>query len=157
MARLAQLLLLSLSVSFVSAAPATSGRTQYAPSVIPSVWKKVGSAPASKAITFDFIFAPKDTAGLEERMLEIANSQSEWLTEEEIASYIAPSDEAKATVETAVKAMGATGLKYSRNGDTLTVTTTIAEAAKVRIQLLNTYSSISTHLLIHVVLQCRVP
>lgn len=128
MARSSWLLLLSLSASLVSAAP----RTQYAPSVIPPVWTKVGDAPASMPITFDLIFTPKDAAGLEQRMLEISDSDSSWLTEEEIASYIVPSDEEKATVETAVKAMGATDLSYSRNGDTLTITTTIEQAAKVR-------------------------
>lgn len=135
MALVVHLLLLSLSLAVANAAPSIKGRTQYAPSVIPSVWKQIGNAPADKSITFDLIFQPKDTAGLEERMLEISNSKSAWLTEEEIASYIAPSDDIKTIVEAAVKAGGADSFSYSRNGDTMSVTTTIAKAAKVRIIL----------------------
>ncbi|KAF8308704.1 subtilisin-like protein [Clavulina sp. PMI_390] len=130
MARLSQLALLLAYVAAVTAAPATSGRVHAAPSVIPSMWKQGAAAPAAKTISFDLIFAPKDVAGLEARMLEISNSKSAWMTEEEIAAYIVPSNEDKAAVETALKGIGATDLTYSRNGDTLTVTTTIAQASK---------------------------
>lgn len=137
MTRLAQLLLLSLSLSLTSAAPSANGRTQFAPKVIPSVWKKAGSAPAAQSLTFDLIFAPANVAGLEQRMLEISNSGSLWITEEEVASFIVPSDDAKTAVEAALKGMGATGLTYSRSGDVLTSTATVEQAAKVRVSNLS--------------------
>lgn len=131
MARLIYLLFLSLPLVIANAAARASGRTQYAPRNIPHPWKNIGDAPANKPLTFDLIFAPRDAAGLEERMLGIARSQSAWMSEEEIAAYIAPSPEVKATVEAAIKKLGATNVKSSRNGGTLTVTTTVATAAKV--------------------------
>jgi tripeptidyl-peptidase-1 len=131
MAPLTRLLFLSLSLAVANAVPSTSGRTEYAPRVIPAVWTKVGSAPANKPLTFDFIFSPRDAVGLEARMLEIAHSQSAWLSEEEVANYIAPSADVKASVEAAITELGANSMKYSRNGDTLTVTTTVGKAAKV--------------------------
>lgn len=145
MARLSQLLLLAVSIVYANA-----GKTQYGPRVIPNIWKAGAAAPASGAISFDLIFAPKDAAGLEARMLEIALAPGEksWLSEEEIASYIAPSDDAKAAVEAAIKDLGS--FTYSRNGislflpkrsrsvvdkinlgDTLTVKTTVEKAASV--------------------------
>lgn len=116
MARLSQLILLAVSVVYVNAAPRSAGKTQYGPRVIPNIWKAGAAAPASGDLTFDLIFAPKDAAGLEERMLEIATAPGEksWLSEEEIASYIAPSDDAKAAVEAAIKDLGS--YTYSRNG-----------------------------------------
>lgn len=130
---LTRLLLLYLSADFASAVPTMNGRTQYAPSVLPSVWTQIDVAPTSNLITFDLIFAPRDPIGLEERMLKVVRTRSAWLTEEAIASYIAPSNDTKAIVEASVKAMGAKNLTYSRNLDTLTVTSTIAQAAKVSI------------------------
>lgn len=131
MHRLPTLLLLSLSALVASAAPSVGGRTQYAPKVIPSIWKKGIAAPTTGELTFDLIFTPKDAAGLETKMTEIAQNHQEWLSEEEIATYIAPSDDAKAAVEAALQGIGADSFTYSRNGDTLTVTTSIAKAAQV--------------------------
>ncbi|KAF8320678.1 subtilisin-like protein [Clavulina sp. PMI_390] len=124
------LITLCATASVVFAAPATAGRVHSAPANIPTVWKKGTTAPTSKSITFDLIFKPRDAAGLEARMLEIAESKSAWMTEGEIASYIVPSDAEKATVETALRGMGAAGFSYSRNGDTLTVTSTIGQASE---------------------------
>ncbi|KAF8320754.1 family S53 protease [Clavulina sp. PMI_390] len=130
MAPLSRLALLCLFSVVVNAAPASTGRVHPAASAIPSTWKKGNPAPVSASISFDLIFAPKDAPGLEARMLEIAGSKSAWLTEEEIASYIVPSDANKAVVEAALKGIGATGLTYSRNGDTLSVTSNIDQASK---------------------------
>ncbi|KAF8320677.1 subtilisin-like protein [Clavulina sp. PMI_390] len=124
------LIALCAAASTAFAAPATAGRVHSAPASIPTVWQKGTAAPTSKSITFNLIFKSRDAAGLEARMLEIAESKSAWMTEDEIASYIVPSDAEKATVETTLKNMGATGFSYSRNGDTLTVTSTIGQASK---------------------------
>lgn len=131
MARFAQLLALVSSVVLASAAPAAQGIKQYAPKAIPSIWKKLGAAPAHDTLTFTLVFGARDAQGLEERMTEIALSHGEWLTHDEVASYIAPSDDAKATVEAALKSIGASGLSYSAIGDKLTVTTTVDQAAEV--------------------------
>lgn len=119
------------SISMVAAAPTASGRTQYAPSVIPSVWTKLGAAQPSNSLSFTLVFNPVDASGLEERMTQIALSRGEWLTEDEVSSYFAPSADAKSTVETALKAIGATDFTYSAIGDKLTVTTTVEKAAEV--------------------------
>lgn len=156
MARLSTVLLLSISALLASAAPSPSGRTQYGPKVIPNIWKKGAAAPKTGDLTFDLIFSPKDTAGLEAKMTEIALNQGEWLSEEEIASYIAPSDDARATVEAALKAAGVDSYSYSRNGDTLTVKTSIAKAANVSslllLLVLRVLTSINTVLLHRVLL-----
>lgn len=149
------LLLLSLSLAVTSAASSAGGRTQYAPRVIPAVWQKVGSAPPNKPLTFDFIFAPRDAAGLEERMLEIAHSQSAWLSEGEIASYVAPSANVKAIVEAAITELGADSMKYSRNGGTLTVATTIGKASTVYNDPENSHGTIFDPFMV-LVLQCKV-
>lgn len=132
MARFAQLLaLIMASISMVAAAPASSGRTQYAPSVIPAVWKKIGAAKTSDSLSFTLVFNPVNPSGLEERMTQIALSRGEWLSQDEVATYFAPSADAKTAVETALKAIGATDLTYSAIGDKLTVTTTVEKAAEV--------------------------
>lgn len=132
MARFAQLLALIIaSISLVSAAPATSGRTQYAPSVIPSVWKKLGAAKASDTLSFTLVFNPANASGLEERMTQIALSHGEWLSQDEVATYFAPSADVKNSVESALKAIGASDFTYSALGDKLTVTTTVDQAAEV--------------------------
>lgn len=132
MARFAQLIaLIVASISLVSAAPATSGRTQYAPSVIPSVWKKLGAAKASDTLSFTLVFNPANASGLEERMTQIALSHGEWLSQDEVATYFAPSADVKNSVESALKAIGASDFTYSALGDKLTVTTTVDQAAEV--------------------------
>lgn len=132
MARFTLLLALIItSISLASAAPAGSGRTQYAPSVIPNVWTKLGAAKPSNALSFTLVFNPVDASGLEERMTEIALSHGEWLSQDEVAAYFAPAADVKSTVENALKAIGATEFTYSAIGDKLSVTTTVDKAAEV--------------------------
>jgi tripeptidyl-peptidase-1 len=64
-------------------------------------------------------------------MTQIALSRSAWLSQEEVAGFIAPSAEATTAVENAVNALGATGLTYSSIGDKLTLTTTVEKASQV--------------------------
>ena len=127
MTRLIPLLLLSFTLAGRNA----KGRTHHAPAIISDAWTKDGTAPGGKSLTFDIIFKPRDAAGLEQRMLDIAHGQSKWLSEDEIASYIAPTADAKANVETAIRELEPNNMTYSRNRDTLTVTTTVEKAAKV--------------------------
>lgn len=130
MAPLPQLLsVLVLAVAAIRGAPSPSGRTQKAPASIPAAWKALGDAPGSEAITFTLVFEPRDNAGLTARMEQIALTRSAWLTEEEVASYVAPTAEAKAAVDAAIKGIGATGV-YSRQGDHVAVTTTVEKAAQ---------------------------
>lgn len=130
MTRLTRLLLLSLTLAAQNAA-FTKGRTHYAAAIISDAWTKDGAAPEDESLTFDIIFKPRDADGLERRMLDIAHRQSNWLSEVEIASYIAPTADAKANVETALKKLEPNSMTYSRNRDTLIVTTTVEKAAKV--------------------------
>lgn len=137
MARFAQLLaLIVASITLASAAPAPGGRTQYAPTVIPAVWKKLGAAKPSDSLSFTLVFNPVDASGLEERMTQIALSHGEWLSQEEVATYFAPSPDVKNAVESALKAIGVVDFSYSAIGDHLTVTTTVDQAAEVFLSLL---------------------
>ena len=126
-----RLFLLCLSLVVAIAAHGTRGRTLYAPKAIPAAWENIGPAPDNRSLTFDIILKPRDGSGLQQRMLEIVRSQSRWLTEDEIASYIAPRADVKATVGLAIKGLEANNLTWSRNGDTLRVRTTVGKAAKV--------------------------
>lgn len=131
MARMARLLWLCLPLAVAIAAPRTCGRTLYAPKAIPATWENLGPAPDNASLTFNIILKPRDDSGLQQRMLEVVRSQSRWLTEDEIAGYIAPSADVKAIVGLAIKELVADNLTWTRNGDTLRVRTTVGNAAKV--------------------------
>lgn len=148
MARFAQLLALAATISLVSAAPAATGVKQYAPKVIPAVWKKLGAAPTEKPITFTVVFGARDAQGLEERMTDIALSHGDWLTQDEVSTYIAPSADAKAAVEAALKSIGATDFSYSAIGDKLTVTTTVDQAAEVCLFTAHSFFISLTHFIL---------
>ena len=128
--RISTLILASISLS--TAAPTASGRTQYAPSVIPVAWKRIGTAETSGSLSFTLVFEPVGASDLDERMTQIALSRGEWLSQDEVASYFVPSAAAKSAVKTALEAIDATDLTYSSVGDKLTVTTTVEKAAEVR-------------------------
>ena len=89
-------------------------------------------APGDKSLTFDIIFNTRDADRLEQHLLEIVHHQSKWLSEEEIASYIAPSADVKTTVELAIKGLEPLNMLYSRDGGALTITTAIAKVAGAR-------------------------
>jgi len=131
MARMARLLLLCLPLAVAIAAPGTRGRTLYAPKAIPATWENLGPAPDNAPLTFNIILKPRDDSGLQQRMLEVVRNQSRWLTEDEIAGYIAPSADVKAIIGLAIKELVADNLTWTRNGDTLRVRTTVGNAAKV--------------------------
>lgn len=128
MAPLSTAALLPLALLFAAGANAAA-RTHYAPQHIPSAWSKVGAAPAADSLEFTFVLEG-DYAGLTSRMEQIAASQSEWLTEDELASYIAPSADAKTAIDAAIKELGATVVSTSPAGDKVTVSTTVEAASK---------------------------
>lgn len=126
-------LIASLALSsVVYAVPSTIGRRATAPQSIPSIWKPIGSALGSAPLTFTLVLHPaQDSSILDAKIAQIAaDHNTQWLTQEELATYVAPSADAKAAVENAVQAIGAT-LKYSALGDKVSVTTTVAQASKV--------------------------
>lgn len=65
------------------------------------------------------------------RMEKIAAEHSAWLSEDDLATYIAPTDEAKAAVQAAIAELGATIVSTSAAGDKVTVSTTVEKASKV--------------------------
>lgn len=135
MAPLAALFALAASlVTSVAAVPHTRApvaRTHYAPSHIGADWKHVGSSVPSDAIEFTFVLEG-DYEGLTARMEKIAAEHSAWLSEDELATYIAPSADAKAAVQAAIKELGASTVSTSPSGDKVTVSTTVEKAAQVR-------------------------
>ena len=133
MAPLSSLFVFGLSaVSAVLGAPAArSGRTLYAPTAISSKWTHLGSSVSTEALEFTFILKSKDYAGLSAKMEEIALARSEWLTQEQLAEYVAPTDEAVAAVNAAIHSFGGSIVSKSVTGDKITVSTTVGAAAKV--------------------------
>lgn len=123
----------SLALSSVAyGVPSTIGRRASAPQSIPSIWKPVGSALGSAPLTFTLVLHPaQDPSILDTKLTQIATDpNTQWLSQEELSSYVAPSADAKAAVENAVQAIGAT-FEYSTLGDKVTVTTTVTQASKV--------------------------
>lgn len=109
------------------------GRSYKAPKVIPSVWSQGGAAKASAPLIFTFALnSERDSNELDAKIASIAmDPNAQWLTKEELATYVAPSASAKATVEAAIKSMRGASFSYSSLGDKVTVQTTVDEAAKV--------------------------
>lgn len=118
------------SIAAVPRARAPTPRTHYAPSHIGSAWKHIGGPVASAPIEFTFVLEG-DYEGLTARMEKIAADHSAWLSEDELATYVAPSDDAKAAVQAAIKELGATTIATSDAGDKVTVSTTVEKASQV--------------------------
>lgn len=110
-------------------------RTHYAPARINANWKHVGGAIASENIEFTFVLAG-DYEGLTARMEKTASERSAWLTRDELKTYVAPSNEAKAAVQAAIEELGATRVATSPAGDKVTVSTTVERASQVRVLFL---------------------
>lgn len=121
---------LTASVAAVPRVRAPAARTHHAPEHISADWKQVGNADSSASIEFTFVLEG-DYDGLTEKMEKIAAEHSAWLTEEELATFVAPSDDAKTVVEAAIKELGATKIATSTAGDKVTVSTTVEKASKV--------------------------
>lgn len=123
---------LSIAV-YVTAAPhfrAPVPRRHYAPDRISGNWKRINNTFPTTSIEFTFVLGG-DYESLAARMVKIAAEHSPWLTKNELAAYIAPSDEARAAVETAIEELGASKIATSSLGDKITVSATIEKASQV--------------------------
>lgn len=104
-----------------------------APSVIPQIWQEVGNAIDTDAFEFTMALSSADMDGLTERMNQIAATNGQWLTDDELAQYARPSDETTNVVRSYLKAQGIAddAITASKFGDQLTVKTTVAQTAKL--------------------------
>ncbi len=83
---------------------------------------------------FTIVLESANLAGLETRMQQIAlDTASPWLTEDEVASYVGATPQAKSTVEAAIKTIPDANYSFNTLGDMVTVSTNVGHANRVSI------------------------
>lgn len=104
-----------------------------APAVIPQIWQEVGNALDTDAFEFTMALTSGDMDGLTERMNQIAATNGQWLTDDELAQYARPSAETTNAVMSFLAAQGISSdaITASKYGDQLTVKSTVAQTAKL--------------------------
>lgn len=125
---------LSVFISLASIVPVTwaGSVTHHAPEFISPEWKEVGKAAPASLVNFT-IYLKSDYNKLTERMEAIAAEHSSWLSDDELAAYVAPSPEAIAAVEAAIGEMDATESARSLAGDAITISASVEKVSKVSI------------------------
>ncbi|KAE8257892.1 hypothetical protein A4X09_0g7879, partial [Tilletia walkeri] len=126
-------LALSLAGSALAVATPRAGVHKSAPKIA-SQWKQLGQANHDHDYTLTFSLQPADQAGLTARMQQIASAEGgaqQWLSAEEVASYVAPKAEDLASVQSFLQSQGIAddAISYSSSKDTVTVKTTVGKAA----------------------------
>ncbi|KAL9940792.1 hypothetical protein V8E36_000280 [Tilletia maclaganii] len=114
----------------LAAATPRAGVHKTAPKISPQ-WQQLGQANSASDYTLTFSLQPSNQVGLTERMEQIAATGGDWLTAEEVASYVAPKPEDLASVQAFLKSHGVadSDISYSLAKDTVSVKTTVGKAA----------------------------
>ncbi|KAJ7112475.1 family S53 protease-like protein [Mycena epipterygia] len=99
---------------------------------VPAGFTRQGAAPANDMLTLRVALASNNVAGLEEKMMSLSTPGSsefrQWLSMEEVKSFVEPSAE---TVSTFAAFASANGLKptvISPNGDWVSITLPVSQA-----------------------------
>lgn len=82
-------------------------------------WDAIGKPPALGKITYKLHLRARDDAGLDARMLEIVNSNGEWLSFEKLKEFVAPAEGTKQHIRDALPDVDS--LTFDELGDTVTV------------------------------------
>lgn len=105
-----------------------------APKIIPNIWQQVSEALGTSPYTFTMSLASSNLVGLTTRMEQIAaEGQGDWLTEEELQTYVQPSADATNQVTAYLTSQGipSSDISFNKFGDQVTVTTTVAQTAEI--------------------------
>ncbi|KAK0531903.1 hypothetical protein OC842_003465 [Tilletia horrida] len=121
---------LSVAGGAFGAVTPRAGVHKTAPAIAPE-WRELGQANHGNDYTLTFSLHPANQDGLTARMQQIAATGGEWLTADEVASYVAPKAEDLASLQTFLKSQGIqdNAISYSPAKDTVTVKTTVGKAA----------------------------
>ncbi|MCO5558705.1 hypothetical protein L7F22_012291 [Adiantum nelumboides] len=130
-----QLVLVSIALATSAlAAPSspTQGQVFQAP-IIPSVWKSIGKAIDTDRMTYTMSLKGQDMDGLTEKMYQIAESQGEWLTKDELRQYASVSDEGRTAVINYLKSQGVQDSDYafSALGDEVEIRSSVARTSQM--------------------------
>ncbi|KAJ7071363.1 family S53 protease-like protein [Mycena amicta] len=98
----------------------------------PSGFTNQGAAAADEAITLRVGLAPNNLAGLQDRLLAVSTPGSsdfrQWLSMEEVKSFVEPSAETLAAFETFASANDLKSSVISPNGDWVSITLPVSQA-----------------------------
>ncbi|KAF8216791.1 family S53 protease [Mycena galopus ATCC 62051] len=101
-------------------------------SIAPQGFTSLGAAPANQSIKLRFALTSNDVPGLEKALLDVSTPSSAnygiHLTRDEVNSYLAPSDEALAAVQSWLSFNNVTAVSSGGAGDWLTATVPISKA-----------------------------
>ena len=134
--RFAALVALSLAVaSGALAAPSSNpgDRQIPAPAVVPSAYRQTGLSSASKPFEFTINLHGAKMDQLEARMMQIATSGGQWLSDEELATYASPDALSLTAVKTFLTVAGVpeSAISYSKFNDAVTVQSTVGQVSKL--------------------------
>lgn len=125
---------LAALAGIVTAAPSgLIGSVLNAPAVIPNAFQLIGDAVSSTPYTFTMHLNSANLDGLATRMNEIAASDGNPLSVEEVSSYAAPSQDALTAVQNYLKAQSIpdSAVSYNVFKDEVTIQSTVGQAAKL--------------------------
>ncbi|KAJ7445589.1 subtilisin-like protein [Mycena latifolia] len=91
-----------------------------------------GAAPVAEVLTLRFGLTPNNLSGLQEKLVSISTPGSsdfrQWLSKDEVKSFVQPSNETVAAFNSFAAANGLKPTVISPNGDWLSLTLTVSQA-----------------------------
>lgn len=103
------------------------------PPTIRPGWTLGKRAEADTPYTFSVALQSRDLYGLASRMEQVSRGEEGWLSDDELAQYTAPSDDALSAVQAELTAAGipASHITPSKHGDFLTVDATVDQVERL--------------------------
>ncbi|KAJ7884129.1 Pro-kumamolisin, activation domain-containing protein [Mycena olivaceomarginata] len=127
-----KLLTLLSIVTWASAGPMVVHESRSAP---PPGFVRQGVAPNNTMLTLRLALASNDVAGLEEKLMSLATPGSsefrQWLSMDEVKSFVQPSPETIAAFDAFASANGLSPKQISPNGDWVSLTLPVSQANKL--------------------------
>ncbi|KAJ7347544.1 family S53 protease-like protein [Mycena albidolilacea] len=124
-----KLLTLLSIVTWASAGPMVVHESRSAP---PPGFVRQGVAPDNTMLTLRLALASNDVAGLEEKLMSLATPGSsefrQWLSMDEVKSFVQPSPETVAVFDAFASANGLSPKQISPNGDWVSLTLPVSQA-----------------------------
>lgn len=90
---------------------------------IPDTWQSKGVSAKDTVISYDLHLGSPNDGGLDERIQAAAKGQAEWLTVEELKSFVGATEETRQQIIQSLTAKGvkAEDISFNSIGNTLTV------------------------------------
>ena len=136
--------LLAVALSVAGTAEAlVSPQSILGPELIPDLFRELGLAPTEAKTTYTITLKGANEDALEARMLDIANGgKGEWLSEDELRSYVSPAAEHVDAVKKFLTGAGvdASAISSSRYGDRISVSSTVSQINSMFSTTLNSFT-----------------